>query len=110
MTRILIYVGDVTLETLLVIVIERMGHQAETLQSVPRRVPVRGDLFLVDPSAPHGVAWARTLRRLDAALPVVAIGLEPAHARALGFPPSAVVPKPFGLDQLRSAVDRALKA
>ena len=109
MRRILICAGDITLEALLVIVIRRMGHETETLGLAPHRMPVRADLLVVDPSAPHGLAWARTLRRFDPELPVVTIGLEPAHGRELGFPPDVVVPKPFSLDQLRSAVDKALK-
>jgi len=40
---------------------------------------------------------------------VVAIGLDPLDPNSLGFRATSVVKKPFGLDELRSAIARSLR-
>lgn len=108
MRRVLICADDVTLESLLTIVVERMGHQIDIIHSGTNETQAAADLLLVDASTMHGIACARALRRLNAGMPVVSVGLETGDRDALGFAPTAVVPKPFGLDQLRGAVKHAL--
>ena len=109
MARILICAGDVTLESLLVVIAERMGHETDVLGAAPHDGPVRGDALVVDPTAGRATVWAQALRRADPGLPVVSIGTDWADPVSLGFRPTVVVPKPFALDQLRQAIDRALQ-
>ena len=109
MKRILICAGDITLESLLAVVVERMGHETEQLHSAPQDPPAAGDLLLVDPTAPHATAWAQALRRRDPAIPIVSVGLNPFDRASLGVPPTVVIPKPFGLDELRNAVAHGLQ-
>jgi len=109
MKRILICADDMVVESLLVVVVEHMGHETDTLRFTPHDAPVAGDLLLVDPTAPHAVAWARALRHLDPAIPVVAVGLSPVDPDSLGFAPTTVIPKPFSLDELRDAVEQSLR-
>ena len=109
MGKILICAGDITLEALLSVVIERMGHETEILRSAPRGELSAGDLLVVDPTALHATAWAQALRDLDPAMPVVAVGLDPLDPGSLGFRPNTVMPKPFTLDELRSAVEQTVR-
>lgn len=107
MARILICADDIAVESLLVVVARQMGHDPEVVGAAPPELPPAGDLFLVDPTASRATAWATVLRRRDA-IPVVAIGLNPFDPGSLGFEPTEVVKKPFGLEELRSAIIRAL--
>ena len=109
MTRILICAGDITLGSLLAVVVERMGHETEQLHSAPQDLPPAGDLLLVDPTVSHATAWAQTLRRYDPAIPIVSVGFDPFDRDSLGVPPTVVIPKPFALDELRNAVALSLR-
>ena len=110
MARILICADDVAVERLLRAIVTHMGHDPEVLDRSPVGVIPAGDLFLVDPTAARSTAWADALRSRDSEIPVVAIGLNPTDLRSLGFAPTEVVGKPFDLDELMQAIDRALLA
>lgn len=109
MAKILICADDVAVESLLVVFAKHLGHEPEVLGFGPADKPLVGDLFLVDPTAPRATAWATALRLGDAGIPVVAIGLDPFDPGSLGFRPTEVVGKPFGLDELADAITRALR-
>lgn len=109
MAHILICADDITVESLLVVIAKHMGHDPEVLGPAPSGALPAGDLFLADPTAPRSTAWATALRHRDAAIPVVAIGLDPLDPGSLGFEPSEIVDKPFRVDVLREAIERALR-
>lgn len=109
MARILICADDIAVESFLLVFTKSLGHEPQVLGSGPADMPLGGDLFLVDPTAPRATAWATALRLGDPDIPVVAIGLDPFDSGSLGFRPTEVVGKPFGLDELGDVIARSLR-
>lgn len=89
MASVLISEVEPDVRRLLVLLVERRGHAAITLDANVV-VPPRADVLLVDPDAPAGAAQARIVRALYSEVSVV------------------YLPKPFSPDQLDALLDRAL--
>ena len=104
---ILVSEVDPDVRRLLVVLIERLGHDAAVLRD-DVVVPPRSDLLLVDPSYAVGLEHLRLVRAFFPEHPVVCLNPLPDGAGLLGRGPTWFLPKPFSLEQLAPVVDRAL--
>jgi len=100
---ILIGEADPDVRRLLVVLMERLGHEAVVLGS-RAEVPPRGDVLLLEPASPRCVEAARVARLFYPDLPVVCMGLAPDGAEFLLDGPVAHLEKPFTVDALEAAV------
>ncbi|HET7571229.1 MAG TPA: hypothetical protein VFJ77_01020 [Gaiellaceae bacterium] len=106
MARILLSEADPDVRRLLVLLLERLGHEVAVLDG--SEPTASGDLLLLEPASPHGVRQARRLRADDPGLPILCVSILPDEARPLALGPLSYLAKPFALAELRTAVDRAL--
>jgi CheY-like chemotaxis protein len=104
---ILVSEVDPDVRRLLVVLIERLGHDAAVLRD-DVVVPPRSDLLLVEPSSPVGLEHLRLVRAFFPEQPVVCLNPLPDGAGALGRGPTWFLPKPFSLEQLAPVLDHAL--
>jgi DNA-binding response OmpR family regulator len=109
MARVLISEADDDVRRLLVVMVERLGHEAIVLEP-DVVVPPRVDLMLLDPEADACLDDARLLRAYETDVPVVCLGLVPDHGSFLRRGPLSFLPKPFTLDALRGSVQAVLAA
>ena len=108
MASILVSEADPDVRSLLIVLMERLGHEAIALDRHVE-VPPRGDLILLEPSTPWCVEQAGRARLSFPDLPVVAMGAIPAGAGFLASGTVAVLEKPFTVDALEAAVSVALR-
>jgi hypothetical protein len=94
---------------LLVVLIERQGHEAIVLEP-DVVVPPPADVLLCDPVARTSVEHARLVRAFVPELPILCLNPLPDTAGFLGRGPTLFLPKPFAPDQLHTMLDRALTA
>jgi CheY-like chemotaxis protein len=122
MALVLLIEDDAAVRDMIARLVERMGHQV--VQAPEGRAGLRAfereaaDVVITDINMPEmdGIEVISCLRRLRAGVPIIAIsggGLMPKElllstASALGA--IEVLPKPFVVQQLRDALDRALGA
>jgi len=107
MASILLSESDPDVQQLLVLLLERLGHEAIVLGG-GADVPPPADLLLLEPASPRCVEEARLARLLDPTLPVVCVSILPREARFLELGPLAYLEKPFTSAALADAIDRAL--
>jgi hypothetical protein len=100
---ILISEADPDVRRLLVVLMERLGHEAVVLD---RRVevPPRGDLLLLEPTVGWCVEQARLARLFYPELPIVCMGFLPRGGSSLARGPIAFLEKPFSVEALEAAV------
>src|SRR5690349_7235823 len=101
MASVLVSEADPDVRRLLVVLVERLGHEAIVL-GPDVRVPPRADLLLLEPLSPECLAQARTARALAPELPVVSLNMVPPEGQFLADGPLEYLPKPFTVDQLRA--------
>ena len=87
--------------------LEGLGHEVVVLAGPPGVAP-RADLMLLEPASPSCVAHARRARQLQPSLPIICVSILPEDAGFLALGPIDYLAKPFAIDDLRDAVDRAL--
>jgi DNA-binding response OmpR family regulator len=92
---------------LLVVLIERHGHDAAVLRD-DVVVPPRAGLLVVDPATAVGVEHARLVRAFSSELPILCLNPLPSNAGFLGRGPTFFLPKPFSPAQFGVMLDRAL--
>ena len=106
--KILVSEADSDVERLLVVLIERLGHEALVLEP-DVLVPPHADLLLVDPESSVCLEHARLVRAYFPDLPVLCMNALP---EAGGFltrgGPLGYLPKPFTVDVMRATVQTAL--
>jgi len=107
MASVLVSEADPDVRRLLVVLVERLGHEAIVL-GPDVRVPPRGDLLLLEPSSPECLAQARAARAAAPELPVVSLNMVPPEGRFLSDGPLEYLPKPFTVEQLRTVVQRVI--
>ena len=107
MASILVSEVDPDVRRLLIVLLERLGHDAAVLRD-DVVVPPRSDLVLVDPATPVGLEHLRLIRAFFPELPALCLNPLPDGAGLLGRGPTSFLPKPFSPEQLGAAVDRAL--
>lgn len=110
MARILISEPHEDVRRLLQRMVLRLGHEPiATVAPAPEQL--RGaDLFLIEPAAPIGAVLAQAAHLIDPAMPLICVSVEPPPPELLdlGIAFDTVLFKPFTLEQLRTAIERAL--
>ncbi|HKI90902.1 MAG TPA: hypothetical protein VJ986_01260 [Gaiellaceae bacterium] len=107
MARILLAEADPDVRRLLVLLLERLGHEVVVLEGPPGVAP-RADLMVLEPASGSCLGHARRARDLQPSLPVICVSILPEDASFLAFGPVDYLAKPFAIDDLRDAVERAL--
>jgi len=107
MASVLISEVEPDVRRLLVVMVERLGHDAIVLE--PDVVaPPRGDLLLVEPLSRQGLEHARLVRAFFPEMPVVCLNPLPEDTGFLGRGPTVYLPKPFTLERLETVLATAL--
>ena len=103
MASILICEADPDVRRLLIVLMERAGHDAIVLEP-DAEVPPLADVLLLEPAAQRCVdeAWHIRLFRPD--LPIVCMGPAPDGAAFLRHGPVTFLEKPFTVEALAAAV------
>jgi DNA-binding response OmpR family regulator len=96
---VLVSEADPDVRRLLVMVIERLGHEAIVLDG-DLEIPHHIDLVLVEPTSPACIEQARRAREHRPELPVVAMSALPPEAEFLMNGPLEYLEKPFTIDGL----------
>jgi DNA-binding response OmpR family regulator len=107
MASILLSESDPDVRRLLVVLLERLGHEAIVLEDGVS-APPPADLMLLEPAVPSRLEQAREIRAQRPTLPVVCVSMLPAEARFLTLGPLAYLTKPFTCSQLDAAIQGAL--
>jgi DNA-binding response OmpR family regulator len=105
MASILVSEADPDVRRLLVLVIERLGHEAIVLDR-DGAIPPCADLLLLEPSSTACIDQARRARERSPELPIVAMSALPAEAAFVRHGPLEYLEKPFTIDELVAALDR----
>jgi DNA-binding NtrC family response regulator len=105
--RILVSETDPDVRRLLVVLIERLGHEALVLEP-DVDVPPHGDLLLLEPESTIGLDHARLVRAYFPDLPVLCLNALPDAGSFLTRGPLGFLQKPFTVDVMRTTVQAAL--
>jgi CheY-like chemotaxis protein len=106
--KILVSEADHDVQRLLVVLIERLGHEALVLEP-DVVVPPHADLLLVDPESTICLEHARLVRAYFPDLPVLLMSALPdAGSFLTRGGPLGYLEKPFTLDVMRTTVQTAL--
>ena len=108
MAKILVSEADPDVRRLLVVLIERLGHEAIVLDA-DVEVPPRADLMLLEPECDGCLAQARLVRAYFPDLPVLCLNAVPEGGRFLERGPLGYLQKPFPLERMRETVRDALE-
>jgi len=107
MASILLSESDPDVRHLLVVLLERLGHEAIVLEDGVS-APPPADLMLLEPATPSRLEQARAIRAQRPTLPVVCVSMLPAEERFLTLGPLAYLTKPFTSAQLDATIRGAL--
>jgi DNA-binding response OmpR family regulator len=105
--RVLLSEADPDVRRLFTLLLERLGHDVVVLDAGVESPPA-ADLLLLEPASELGLEHAGLARAAQPELPILCVSVLPDGARSLALGPLTYLPKPFGLDDLRAAVDHAL--
>jgi hypothetical protein len=105
--RILVSEIDPDVRRLLVVLIERLGHEAHVLDP-DVEIPPPADLLLVEPESTIGLEHARLVRAYFPDLPVLCLNALPEAGAFLSRGPLGFLQKPFTVDVMRTTVQAAL--
>ena len=106
MPRVLISEPSPELLGLYEIVAARIGHEPVAVPTGAPEVPA-GDLALIEPGTPSGLALATRLRAASPTLPLVFVSIYPRSADAVALEPDAYLQKPFHVSELEHALRAA---
>lgn len=111
MARILISEPHEDVRRLLERMVARLGHEPIAVgASTPQQLTsADADVFIVEPAAPIGAVLAQAAHLIDSSLPLICASVAAAPPE-LGIVFAATLIKPFTLEQLGGAIDRALGA
>lgn len=107
MAKILVSEADPDVRRLLVLLLERLGHEAIVLDP-DVAVPPAADLLLVEPESPGCLEHARLVRAYFPDLPVLALNALPDEGSFLTRGPLGYLQKPFSVETMRTTVQHAL--
>ena len=107
MAKILVSEADPDVRRLLVLLLERLGHEAVVLDP-DVAVPPCADLLLVEPESPACLEQARLVRAYFPDLPVLALNALPEDGGFLTRGPLGYLQKPFSVETMRTTVQHAL--
>ena len=106
MASILLSEADPDVRRLLVVLLERLGHEAIVLEG--GAAPPPADLMLLEPAVPECLEQARAIRGEQPTLPVVCVSVLPLEARFLTLGPLGHLTKPFTAAELDDVIEAAL--
>ena len=106
-SKVLISEVEPDVRRLLVMLVERLGHEAVVLRA-DVVVPPRVDLMLVEPLSRSGIEHIRLVRAFFPETPIVCLNPVSDEAGFLGRGPLFFLPKPFTPDALESMLEEAL--
>ena len=109
MASILLSEADPDVRRLLVLLLERLGHEVAALDARLCAVPP-ADLMVLEPASAMGLDHARLARAANPDLPILCVSVLPEEADFLEFGPLAFLAKPFTMEELRLAVEDALRS
>jgi DNA-binding response OmpR family regulator len=107
MASIYLSEADPDVRRLLVVLLDRLGHEVIVLGS-GTAAPLPADLLLLEPASPECVEQARIVREHQPSIPVICVSILPPEACFLSLGPLAYLAKPFALDDLDAAIEDAL--
>jgi DNA-binding response OmpR family regulator len=107
MANILLSEADPDVRRLLVVLLDRLGHEAIVLGG-GHAAPPPADLLLLEPASSACLEQARAVRERQPSIPVICVSILPPEACFLTLGPLAYLAKPFALDDLDSAIEEAL--
>jgi DNA-binding NtrC family response regulator len=112
MARILISESHDDVRRLLERMVLRLGHEPVAVRAPTPQQLTSADVFLVEPAAPIGAVLAQAAHLIDPTLPLIcaSVTAPPPELAELGISFTATLVKPFTLDQLAAAIERALCA
>jgi hypothetical protein len=110
MARILISESHMEVERLLERMVARLGHEPVVVGVPAARELECADALVVEPAAPTGAVLAQAACIVNPSLPLVcaSVAAPPPALIELGVVFAASLVKPFTLQQLGAAIDRAL--
>jgi DNA-binding NtrC family response regulator len=111
MAQILISEPDDHVRRLLARMVARLGHEPVTIMVPTPQHLTSTDVFVVEPAAPVGAVFAQAASIADPSLPLICVSVSISSAPALtelGVVFVASLVKPFTLEQLGAAIERAL--
>jgi hypothetical protein len=100
---IVICEADPDVRRLLIVLMQRLGHDPIVLEP-DGEVPPRGDMLLLEPASTRCVDAAWQLRMYRPDLPIICMGAPPENAGFLHDGPIAYLEKPFTVEALEAAV------
>ena len=112
MARILINEPHEDVRRLLGRMVARLGHEPIAVVSPTPQQLRSADVFVLEPAAPIGAVLAQAAQLIDPSMPLVCASVQapPEDLEKLGVVFAAALVKPFTLEQLDAAIDRALYA
>lgn len=111
MARILISESHDDVRRLLERMVIRLGHEPIATRSPSPQQLTGADVFVIEPADPIGAVLAQAAHLIDPALPLIcaSVTAPPPELAELGISFMATLIKPFSLQQLGSAIERALR-
>lgn len=111
MAQILICEPHDEVRLLLARMVTRLGHEPLATPAPTPRQLTDADVLVLEPAAPISSVLAQAARLIDPALPLIAAGVTaPApELEELGISFVATLVKPFTAEQLRAAIELALR-
>lgn len=112
MARILISESHADVRRLLERMVTRLGHEPIAVRAPTPQQLTSVDVFVIEPADPIGAVLAQAAHLIDPTLPLIcaSVTAPPQELAALGISFTATLVKPFTLDQLRAAIELALRA
>src|SRR5712691_8445592 len=107
MANILLSEADPDVRRLLIVLLDRLGHEAIVLGG-GLAAPPPGDLLLLEPASTGCLEQARIVRERQPSIPVICVSILPPEACFLTLGPLAYLAKPFALDELEAAIEDTL--
>jgi DNA-binding response OmpR family regulator len=108
MANILLSEADPDVRRLLIVLLDRLGHETIVLGG-GLAAPPPADLLLLEPASSACLEQARVVRERQPSIPVICVSILPPEACFLTLGPLAYLAKPFTLDDLDAAIDDALE-
>jgi CheY-like chemotaxis protein len=111
MARILICESHDSVRQLLERMVARLGHEPVAVRVPGPEELTSAEVFVLEPAAPVGATMAQAASIIDPSLPLISASVAepPAEFGALGVVFAASLVKPFTLEQLSEAIERALR-
>jgi CheY-like chemotaxis protein len=112
MAQILISEPHDDVRRLLERMVARLGHEPVCVRALAPAQLQSADVLVVEPAAPTGAVLAQAACIVNPALPLICASVTgpPPELAELGVQFTAALIKPFTIEQLGAAIDRALRA